>query len=234
MSAELMDLLIGESRNNKMGSQEHADFMWVLRVTGARPGELGNAEAFHFQKGKDGQGRLVFRWNATVGYVHKTAKKTQRDRTIYLTPELTAHVEKLIAEKPKGPIFRTPRDAAWSLTSLSNKWTWLMKRPAVIAYCKQHDIPIREVRLYNFRHSFISHFLDQQLAEVAIAAEFTLQCEGVNKFHRHRPIQLGHALLNAEKRLHRSRSVSRSGSFAPTILPSIFMPSRKSPRAASS
>ncbi len=160
MSAELMDLLIGEARKNKMRSHEYADFMWALRVTGARPGELRHAEAFHFQKGKDGQGRLVFRWNATQGYVHKTARKTQRDRTIYLTPELTAHVEKLITANPKGPIFRTPRDASWSLTSLSNKWTWLMKRPAVVAYCEQHDIPRREVRLYNFRHTFISHFLD--------------------------------------------------------------------------
>ena len=161
MSPELMDLLIAEARAYKMRSQEVADFLWVLRVTGARPGELRHAEAFHFQKTKEGQGRIVFRWNATVGYTHKTAKKTQRDRTIYLTPELTAYVEKLVAATPKGLIFRTPRGAGWLPTSIGNKWRWLVQRPRVVEYCQQHGIEPDGLKPYFFRHSFISHFLDE-------------------------------------------------------------------------
>src|SRR5205085_655954 len=100
------------------------------------------AEAHNYSKG-----RLIFRWNTRVGYVHKTARKTQRDRIIYLTPELKAHVEKLVRQHPTGPIFRTPRDADWSLTSISNKWTWLLKRPKVIAYCNRHGIELKSLKV---------------------------------------------------------------------------------------
>jgi integrase len=155
MSDELCDLLILEARKNKMRSHEFADLMWVLRTTGARPGELRHAEAFNYEKGK-----LVFRWNATRGYVHKMAKKTQRDRVLFLTPDVQAYVEKRMAKHPTGPIFRTPRGAAWSLTSLSNKWTWLMKRPRVIEHCQDHEIDIDQVRLYNFRHTWACNYLD--------------------------------------------------------------------------
>ena len=77
-----MDLLINEARTNKMKSQEFADLLWVLRKTGARPGEIRAAEAFNYESGK-----LIFRWNATKGYLWKNANKTQRDRIIYLTPD---------------------------------------------------------------------------------------------------------------------------------------------------
>ncbi len=156
MSEELMDLLIDEARRNKMRSQEFADFLWVLRVTGARPGELRATEAFNYEKGK-----LVFRWNATRGYIWKNAKKTQRDRIIYLTPDVQVYVEKLVARKPQGLIFRTPRDAGWLPTSIGNKWRWLVKRPRVVAYCQEHGIDANGLKPYNFRHSAISAWVDR-------------------------------------------------------------------------
>jgi integrase len=155
MSEELMDLLIDEARRNKMRSQEFADLLWVLRTTGARPGEIRAAEAFNYEKGK-----LIFRWNAPRGYIWKNAKKTQRDRVIFLTPEVRAHVEKLVAAKPKGLIFRTPRDAGWLATSIGNKWRWLVQRPRVLAYCKEHDIDPGSLKPYNFRHSWACNYLD--------------------------------------------------------------------------
>jgi integrase len=155
MSEELMDLLIEESSKNQHKSTEFGELLWVLRQTGARPGEIRHAEAFNYEKGK-----LVFRWNATKGYIWKNAKRTQRDRVIFLTPEVQAHVEKLIAANPSGPIFRTPRDASWSLTSVCNKWRWLLKRPRVIASCKQHGIEIGSLKMYNFRHSWACNYLD--------------------------------------------------------------------------
>jgi integrase len=157
---ELLDLLIAEARKNKMRSQEFADFLWVLRLTGARPGELRHAQAFNFQKGSDGLGRIVFRWNATNGYIWKNARKTQRDRIIYLTRELTEYVEGLAAKHPTGPLFRTPRGAGWLPTSVGNKWRWLVKRPAVVKYCREHGIDPNGLKPYFLRHSFISHFLD--------------------------------------------------------------------------
>lgn len=156
MSAELMDLLIAEAYANKMRSREFGDLMRMLRATGARPGELRHAEAHNYSRG-----RLVFRWNTTVGYVHKTARKTQRDRVIYLTPELQAYVEKQVTLHPSGPIFRTPRGAMWSLTSLCNKWQWLLKRPKVGAYCAEHGIPLKQMKVYNFRHTFITDWIER-------------------------------------------------------------------------
>jgi integrase len=160
MSDELMDLLIGEARRNKMRSQEWADFLWMLRLTGARPGELRHAEAHNYEKGRDDRGRLVFRWNTTRGYFHKTAAKTQRDRVIYLTPELQAFVEKMVAKHPTGALFRTPRGAKWSLTSVSNKWNWLLRRPMVVAYCHEHGIEPTSLKPYYFRHSFLSRWVE--------------------------------------------------------------------------
>jgi hypothetical protein len=113
MPEELMDILIAEAYANKMRSREFGDLLWALRLTGARPGELRHAEAFNHDRG-----RLIFRWNTTQGYVHKTARKTQRDRVIYMTQKLREHVEQLITRFPTGPLFRTPRGAKWSLTSL--------------------------------------------------------------------------------------------------------------------
>ena len=165
MSDELMDLLIGESRTNKMKSQEFADLLWVLRKTGARPGEIRAAEAFNYENGK-----LIFRWNSTKGYLWKNAKKTQRDRIIYLTPDVQAHVEKLVAASPKGLIFRTPRGAGWLATSIGNKWRWLVQRPRVVAYCKEHDIDPDSLKPYNFRHSAISAWVDKA-ADIYVAAQ---------------------------------------------------------------
>lgn len=155
LSEELMDLMISESKMNQHKSSEFAEFMWALRVTGCRPGELRHAEAFNYMDGK-----LVFRWNATRGYLWKNAAKTQRDRIIFLTPDLQEHIEGLVRRNPTGRIFRTPRNASWSLQSLSNKLKWLLERPKIEDYCKQHDIAPRTIKLYNFRHSWACNYLD--------------------------------------------------------------------------
>jgi integrase len=165
MSDELMDLLIAEAYANKMRSREFGDFLRFLRLTGARPGELRHAQAFNYAKG-----RLVFRWNATRGYVHKTAKKTQRDRVIYLTPELQAYVEEQIRLRPDGHIFQTPRGTPWSPTSVGNKWRWLMKRPKVVAYCREHGIEPDSLKPYFFRHSFLSRWVEEG-GDIYIAAQ---------------------------------------------------------------
>jgi hypothetical protein len=103
----------------------------------------------------------VFRWNTRIGYVHKTARKTQRDRAIYLTPELAAHVEALAKRYPTGPLFRTPRGAQWTLQSLSNKWQWLLARPRVAEHCQERHIDANTLKIYNFRHSFITNWIER-------------------------------------------------------------------------
>ncbi|MBA4190276.1 MAG: hypothetical protein C0467_20005 [Planctomycetaceae bacterium] len=155
MSEELMDLLIAEAYDNKMQSREWGDFLKILRLTGARPGEIRFTEAHNYAKG-----RLSFRWNTTRGYVHKNAKKTQRDRVIFLTPELQAYVEALVKKHPTGPLFRTPRGAQWSQTSVANKWKWLIERPKVVEYCREHGINPTSLKPYFFRHSFLTRWVE--------------------------------------------------------------------------
>lgn len=175
MSEELMDLLVGECfekatyhrkrRTDKPAvhlkssgfTEMFGKFLWLLRLTGARPVELRNAEAHNYQNG-----RLVFRWNATRGYVHKTARKTQRDRVIFLTPDAQAYTEECIRQYPEGPIYRTLRGAKWVQTNCTNKWRrWLLLRPKVVAYLEEHGIDPAGVRMYNFRHSWACNYLDR-------------------------------------------------------------------------
>ncbi len=175
MSEELMDLLVGEcfekaTYNRKVSTDKPAvhlrrvgfcepfgKFLWLLRLTGARPVEIRSAEAHNYQNG-----RLVFRWNTQKGYVHKTAKKTQRDRVIFLTPEAQAYTEECIKKYPEGPIFRSLRGEQWSLQNCTQKWRqWLLKRPKVVAYLDQHGIDPASVRMYNFRHSWACNYLDR-------------------------------------------------------------------------
>ncbi len=156
MADDLMDLLISEAKAHQSKSTEFSEFLWTLRLTGARPGEIRNAEAHNYSKG-----RLIFRWNTTIGYVHKNAKKTQRDRIIFLTPELQAHVEKLVKQHPTGTLFRTPRGKKWSPTSIANNWHRLLKRKAVADYCKEQGIDRKTLKMYNFRHSFLTNWIER-------------------------------------------------------------------------
>ena len=75
-----------------------------------------------------------------------------------------------MAAKPTGPIFRTPRDASWSLTSICNKWQWLLKRPHVIAHCEKHGIDPLSLKPYFFRHSFLSQWVEDG-GDIYIAAQ---------------------------------------------------------------
>lgn len=155
MPKELCDLLLSEARKNSMKSQELADFLWILSETGARPIELREARAFNYSKG-----RLIYRWNAPEGYIHKTAAKTQRDRIICLSPAAQEYVEKLVKASPHGRIFRTPRGADWSTTNMHNKWTNLLNRKAVKAYMDANGLTRRDLRIYNWRHTAITKWVD--------------------------------------------------------------------------
>jgi hypothetical protein len=163
MSDELMDLLIGEcfvkaTYHRKLRTDKPAvhlrkvgfcepfgKYLWLLRITGARPGELRHAEAFNYESG-----RLVFRWNAQKGYISKNAKKSQRDRIIFLPPDAQAYVEECIAKNPEGPIFRTLRGDPWGPTNVTQKWRqWLLKRPKVVAHLEERGIDPKEMRTYS-------------------------------------------------------------------------------------
>lgn len=167
MSKDLCDTLVAAAFASRGGKQNFGEFLTVLRETGCRPIELRRAEAWNVEAGK-----IRYRWNATAGYVHKTARKTQRDRVVFLNARCEELVEGLCRRHPTGPIFRTPRGKPWSASSLQSKWVWLCVRPKVLEVCSREGVrtvekwhenakhQVADLRMYNFRHTFISDYLD--------------------------------------------------------------------------
>jgi integrase len=151
MSPELCQLLIAGSY-----TEEFRIFQRMLWLTGCRPVEVRMATAGHCKAGK-----IVYPWNARKGeYRHKTAK-TKRDRVIHLPPELLGEVEALIAKYPTGPLFRTPRGLPWKGGNLSATWEHVLNRKEVKAYLAEHNIDRATIIPYNYRHTFISDWIDQ-------------------------------------------------------------------------
>ncbi len=150
LSSELAELLIANA------SCEFTKVLRMLRHTGARPEEIEQMEAFNYVKG-----RIIYRWNADHGHIHKQAKRgKQTDRVIYLTPELQEIVEQEIARHPTGRVFRTPRRHDWNQPNRGEAWRCLLKAKPVAAYIKHHGLNPRHIIPYSFRHTFISQWID--------------------------------------------------------------------------
>ncbi len=148
----LQDALIANA------NPELAKFLRMLRGTGARPGEVIHAECKHYQPAK---GAIVFPWNPPDGeWRWKAAKKTKRDRLLYLTPELRALVEEEVkARGGKGRIFQTARGVPWRYGNLRNRVALLATTPAVAGWCDEHGFDPGRVIVYGFRHSFITRMM---------------------------------------------------------------------------
>jgi integrase len=124
----LQDLLI------RLANPEFSKFLRMLRGTGARPGEIMNAQCKHYRQDV---GAIVFPWNPPPGeYRWKCGRKTKRDRVIYLTPDLRALVEGEIARRGgKGLIFRTARRLPWRSNNLVNRLDTLLEHREVKEWC---------------------------------------------------------------------------------------------------
>jgi integrase len=79
--------------------QHFRDFVFALQETGARPGEVRKVTAAHAN----------LKLGVWIFKEHKTAKRTGRDRIIYLTPAMVELTRRLMLKYPEGPLFRGPR-----------------------------------------------------------------------------------------------------------------------------
>jgi integrase len=149
---ELQEVLI------RCANPEFAKFLRMLRGTGARPGEVMNAECKH---DRPDVGALGFPWNPPPGeYRWKSGKKTKRDRVIYLTPDLQALVEEEIARRGgKGPIFQTARRLKWRSNNLVIRLDKLLSHQEVKTWCKANGFNPAKVMCYSFRHGYITRML---------------------------------------------------------------------------
>lgn len=124
-----------------------APLLAILSGTGCRPAEAYHMEARHYRQ--EG-GCFVFPWNPPEGeWTHKTAKKTQRDRVVFVPPELTGLVESLIAESPTGPILRNHRGKRWNDKTVSQALGRLAEKAGIT----------KPVMAYSYRHTFATRFL---------------------------------------------------------------------------
>jgi integrase len=105
-------------------------FLWALFESGARPGEVARVSAAEFHG------------DVWVFEKHKTAKRTGRDRIVYLTPELSELCKKLAAERPEGSLFRNRYGLAWSRNAIRIRLRNLRRKlnlQGVVAYTARHS-----------------------------------------------------------------------------------------------
>jgi integrase len=150
LSPELVRLLVENA------DPEFRKLLAFWRDTGARPEEAEQAEAFNYRSG-----RIVYRWNAAEGHLHKQAKRgKEKDRVIFLTPELRGVVEAQIALHPRGKIFRTVRGKEWTKDLRWHAWDSLLRKKPVAAFVKANGLKRKHLVVYSLRHSFISQWVD--------------------------------------------------------------------------
>ena len=130
------------------------EYFTALILTGARPfSELAKVTADHIQETEKG---VVIRIKAGTdqdgNYRHKAARKTGKDRIIYLFPDVETVIRTLMLKAPRGsgiPLFLTPRGKAWkrcngvgSFCTIKRKLGW------------DSDPDKKHLSLYTCRHTF--------------------------------------------------------------------------------
>lgn len=107
-------------------------FLFAMRETGARPGEIRivTAEQVDLDRGV---------W---ILAEHKTRKKTDKPRLIYLTQAMVDLSRELMQQAPAGPLFRNSKGKPWSANAVRCRMRRLREKlslPAgTVAYSYRH------------------------------------------------------------------------------------------------
>ncbi len=126
----------------RVGATNHgfAAILRFLHGTGCRPGEAYNVEARYYRASDK---CVIYPGQpGPTDYAWKNARRTGKDRVIFLSDELAEMVEGLIAKHPTGAIFRTTRKSMWVQEAMSVNLRWYAKKlgitPAPTAYGFRH------------------------------------------------------------------------------------------------
>ena len=150
---------VSRGRDYVMQSGEHgklvgaakpyfADLLEFFHGTGCRPGEVYYATAKNFDRT---QGAIVHRHDAEPpDYVHKTARRTGKDRVIYLNSDLRAMIERLSLKYPTGPLFRNRDGRPWTNSSVY----LMLKRLRT-----KLNLTAGKMIAYSYRHTFATNWL---------------------------------------------------------------------------
>ncbi|HEX4144550.1 MAG TPA: tyrosine-type recombinase/integrase [Pirellulales bacterium] len=123
------------------------DLIRFLHDTGCRPAEAYHAEARYYRAAEK---VLIYPGQPKPGdFVWKNARKTGRDRVIYLNDDLVKMIERRMKLYPEGPLFRTKRNRRWSNEAVSVGFRWYAKKLSIVP----------APTAYGFRHSFATDWL---------------------------------------------------------------------------
>jgi integrase len=134
---------------DRVGATNHlfADLLRFLRGTGCRPSEAYHVEARYYRAAEK---CVVYPGHpGPDDFAWKNARRSGKDRLIFLTDDLAEMVEQRIAEHPDGPIFRSRHDRRWCQEAVSVNLRWYAKRLGIKP----------PPTAYGFRHSFATDWL---------------------------------------------------------------------------
>lgn len=124
-----------------------ADLLRFLHGTGCRPSEAYHVEARYYRRADrcviypGHPGPNDFAW--------KNARRSGKDRLIFLPDDLAEVVERRIALHPEGPVFRSRHDRRWCQEAVSVNLRWYAKKLAVTP----------PPTAYGFRHTYATDWL---------------------------------------------------------------------------
>lgn len=108
------------------------NFITALQETGCRPGEVASVTAAD----------VDLKLGVWILQQHKTAKKTGKDRIIYLTPTMVELTQRLVEANPSGPLFRGRQQRPLTNQSIRLRFRYLRKKlphlPHFSAYSYRH------------------------------------------------------------------------------------------------
>jgi integrase len=137
------------------------DFLELLWLTGARPGEIAGLRAEEVDLAS----------KTVLLCEHKTADQTGKDRLIILPDEAVVILQRLMGRRPSGLLFPGQKGQRLSANNVSCRMRRLCRRAGVKAFC------------YAYRHSYATSALAHGVPDAHVAA--LLGHSGTSMLHKH-------------------------------------------------
>jgi len=144
LEPEERDLIIRSIRD-----QAFRDFVTALQH-GARPGEVRCVTAAD----------VDLKHGVWILPKHKTAKKTNEPRIIYLTPQMVELTRALMLKNPEGPLFLNRNGKPWTKSAICLRYRRL----------RQKFPQLKDVVAYTNRHTFGTDALERGVPDADVAA----------------------------------------------------------------
>jgi integrase len=158
-------------------------YLRALRVTGARPAEIAFAEDYHYSRRRR---CLVFDWRPTKGYRWKCARKTKKNRYIFLPDALADEVEEKIKSQGPGHIWRGKRGGLYTSDHVrAVHWGRLCEMGPVVSWLDAHGHSREHVVPYSFRHTYATNAILAGINHMVLAKLMGTSVAMVERHYAH-------------------------------------------------